>query len=143
MRRMFQGRMISIDGHLKRMQANWNEYVINKDNDRGYKLWQKQFGLSVGNVISVADSDIRNAVYFECEPNTNYIISCTKPGYECLAATLDSDKVNLGASNWSNSVEINTEENAKYLAIVIAVGSAHSGNIFVGDCGIVITKVED
>lgn len=38
MRRMFQGRMITVDGCAKRMQANWNQYVINKDNDKAAKL---------------------------------------------------------------------------------------------------------
>lgn len=93
MRRMFQGRMISVNGCGKRMQANWNEFAINKDNDHGYSLLQVQIQMPENEEIVIADSDIRNGVVFKCNPNTTYNIKCSKTGYECIASGVDNDNI--------------------------------------------------
>lgn len=140
MRRMFRGRMISVDGCARRMQPNWNCYVINKDNDRGVKLLQIQINHSEGSVPTINPSNTRNACYIKIEPSTTYRISCTKPGYQVFVGEEDSGYICLVKNAWQNDYQvITTTADTAYLSICLAWGDKEQA-ITVGDCGVVISK---
>ena len=142
---MFQGRIISVDGCAKRMQPNWNAFIIDKDNDRGYSLLQADLGgVQVGSTCFIsydsAQANLRNVQIIPVEPGTTYNFSLTKPGYSLFVVQLDENNTVLVNGGWVNTGTYEVGASTKKIGFGIAVGSAHTAPITVGDCGIIITK---
>lgn len=142
MRRMFQGRMISVDGCGKRMQANWNEFAINKDNDRGVRLLQKQATMPEGEQPVILDSDTRNIASFTVKPGATYKITTLKPGFDIFVGEISADNIVLVRNSWlPNQQTITINADTAFIIISMSITGNHEAPITVGDCGITIEEV--
>ena len=139
MRRLFHGRMITVDGHMRRMDENYNKFVILNDSKVGYQLEQKRIQNSQGTKIVIEDSDIRNTKVIPCKPNTTYSFHLMKSGYELYVTDLTSELIVISNGAWGTT-SFTTSATAAYISINLAVGSEHTADITVGDCGVLITE---
>ena len=137
--------MISVNGCGKRMQANWNAFIINKDNDRGYSLLQADLAnVSVGNICTInpegAQANIRNVQIVPVESGATYKFTLTEEGFDLYAIQLDEDNVVLVQGGWVGAGTYEVGADTKKIGFGLGVGSAHTAAIKVGDCGIIISK---
>jgi len=145
MRRMFQGRMISIDGCMKRMQPNWNCYFIDKDNDRGSLLInQGRTMSSVGEPLIWAENSKRLSLIYPVKAGHKYRWYATKPGYDTYFGSYYNQDLKIvqpisGGQTWASKIE-HTAEIDGYVYISLAKTN-HDLDITVGECGIVFEEI--
>ena len=139
---MFQGRMITVDGCARRMQPNWNCYVINTDTDRATVLKQERWMYQPDQQVEAEPSNVMNSVMIPVEPGKVYNIKLSNTNNQVYVVGLDSSKAVKDTKNWQNSgYNYTASENIYWLAMTIAVGEAHTAQLTVGDCGIVVKQV--
>lgn len=143
MRRMFQGRMISVNSCGKRMQANWNCYLISKDNDRGYTLANiRRTAQQEGSELSFLNDPNRATLNFAypVKANHTYLIKPTKPGYECFYGGIYVDNaLAVVSSTWGSEIEVIPAING---GIYISLANVnHDLPLTIGECGITIEEV--
>ena len=89
MRRMFQGRMITVEGCAKRMQANWDLYCINTDDDRGYTFSNSSQGGAPNPKRLYAEFNVIAGQLYRIQVmNNNYDVCVFNPGTSPVSQVL-------------------------------------------------------
>ena len=134
MRRLFHGRMITVDGHMRRMEPDYNQYAIVVNSKQGYQLENK--GLTADDYMST-----RLTAKIPTTVGSSLTVKPIKSGYEVNAYYMDGEYTVIGNDiGWTTSLSATMPEGSIALGVIIAVGSAHTANLEPGDCGIIITE---
>ena len=139
MRRLFHGRMITVDGHMRRMYPDHRYAIVTNDNS-AYKLVQGQRGYPAGSKPTFyPDVATRNTIIIPCKPKTTYKFALSKPGYDLFTAILNSEDVVVEAIGWGYTT-VTTPSAAAYFGFDIGTAGAHTGDVLLGSVDILITE---
>ena len=144
MRRLFHGRMITVDGHMRRMSENYELYAINANND----IAQSLRNINVETPVygekpqwTVVTTDILSGVEIPVQPSKTYTVKTTQAGYDIYITPLDEEgRFYTAGKSWTQNVSTFTGDvHCSYL--LLAVKSHTSGaRVRPGDCGLLITE---
>ena len=145
MRRLFHGRMITVDGHMRRMDENYNKFVIFNNNGVAYSLLQADLiNVGAGNTCAIDSNapskDLRNVQIVSVKPGATYKFTLTKQGYDLFLVQLNANNLVLESGGWHSTGTRTLKPNTKKVGLGIGVGSAHTDPLTVGDVGIIITE---
>lgn len=145
MRRLFQGRMISVDGHLKRMQPNWNCYFIDKSTDRGSLLINRsRIQSETGTPLEWSDNPRRFSLVYPVKAGHSYRVRATKTGYDAYVGGEYDENLKVAGnleSQWANVIEF-TADITGYVYLSCADVN-HDEDIYLGECGLVFEEIRE
>ena len=134
MRRLFHGRMITVDGHMRRMEPDYNQYAIVINTKRAYQLENK--GLTSDDYMST-----RITAKIPTTVGSSFSVKPTETGYQVNAYYMDGEYTVIGSDiGWATSLSVTMPSGSIALGVILAVGSAHTADLKPGDCGLLITE---
>ena len=134
MRRLFHGRMITVGGHMRRMEVDYNFYSINTSTMQAFAITNKNPN------TSTITSQLMYAVSTQ-NLGKKITINLTKTNYQFEAWAGDAATAEKIVSWTSTPTTITIDTDAKMrIVYVIGKGTAHTASIKPGECGIIITE---
>ena len=145
MRRLFHGRMITVDGHMRRMDENYNKYVILTDSGQGFALENKvrENNPVVGKKIEWSPNNTRLTIFVPIKANYTYVCKPTSDAYLIYIGLYDTNErfVRNQDTGWQPSINF-TPEIDGYFYFTIRNASNPDALMFPGEVGGIVTKEE-
>ena len=136
MRRLFHGRMVSVDGHCRRMEANYDKYVIAVNSNIAYSLLnQGRTQNQVGTHLEWVTNTKRLSTLIPIIPGHSYTLYFTKSGYELVLGFYDEDLILKSNTEWQNEAAFVPEDS--YLFILVRKVTT-TADIAVGEVGLIL-----
>ena len=140
MRRLFHGRMITVDGHMRRMSENYNKFAIFPSDNIGYIFENKSWdGAPVtGGTINWISNTSRLTQLIPISTGKFTVICDSR--YETYVAFFDAAGKYTGYDLQWTADKTFTMSNPGYLYLSIRNKANPSTRLYVGDCGVIITE---